>query len=243
MNADYLGTTYVVPADKTNYYSPISHGGVPNRPRALVLHTPEEPADEWESTPNYFAQPNRQASTHYYADSDGDWYQLVPEMCAAIANGLKGRPLPAWADPNTSLNWQTLSVEIEGYAASIHQTMPRGGPQWNAVVKWVADRCHKHAIPLDRQHVMGHYQLADNRTDPGQMDIDQIVRDAQALGDEMTEADWVKLKAIVEASEKDTKDYVKAQNEQLLAFLKAALINLDADHTRLETELAKVPKA
>ena len=189
MNADYPGTTHVVPAHPSNYYPQSGHNGIPNRPRALVLHTPEEGADDNEVTPRYFSQQNfnedgspRQASTHYYADSDGDWYQLVPELCAAIANGLKGKPMPAWADPNTSLNWQTLSVEMEGYAATIHKTMPRGGAQWNAVVRWVADRCATHSIPLDRAHVIGHYEVANNRTDPGQLDIDQIVRDATALG-------------------------------------------------------------
>src|SRR3990167_8757003 len=98
--ADYPGAI-VYPAHASNYYTPAGHGGVPNRPRALFLHTPEEPSDGHEYTPIFFADPNRQASTHYYADSDGDWYQLVPEVCAAIANGLKGKRLPAWADPNT----------------------------------------------------------------------------------------------------------------------------------------------
>lgn len=207
MNADYPGTTHVVPADPSNYYTPAGHGGVPNRPRALFLHTPEEDADDNEVTPRYFSRPiwvtvngqqvQRFASTHYYADSDGDWYQMVPELCMAIANGQDGKPLPSWADPSTSLNWQSLSVEIEGRAHTIHLTCPRGGPQWNAIVRWVADRCRKHAIPLDRQRVMGHYEVSTWRTDPGRLDIDQIVRDAQALGapqvqeDFMKETEWV----------------------------------------------------
>ena len=178
--ADYPGSI-VYPAHPSNYYLPENHGGVPNRPRALFLHTPEEPADDYESTPVYFSQPNRQASTHYYADSDGDWYQLVPERCMAIANGLIGKPLPLWAEPDTSLNWQSLSVEIEGYAATIHQTCVRGGPQWNAIVRWVEDRTRIHNIPLDREHVMGHKEVANNRSDPGQLDINAIVADALAL--------------------------------------------------------------
>jgi len=178
---DYPGTNYVVPAHSSNYYLPENHGGVENKPKALFVHTPEEPADNNEYTPIYFSGANREGSTHYYADDDGDYYQLVPERCAAIANGLKGKPLPVWADPNTSLNWQTLSVEIEGYAADIHLTCLRGGPQWAAIVRWIVDRCTRWGIPIDRAHVMGHYQVADNRTDPGKLDIDAIVADAQAL--------------------------------------------------------------
>lgn len=142
-----------------------------------------------ESTPAYFAGANRQASTHYYADSDGDWYQMVPERCAAIANGLRGKPRPSWADPATSLNWQTLSVEIEGYAATIHQHCTPGTPQWDSVVRWVEDRTRVHGIPLDRAHVIGHYEVADNRSDPGRLDIQGIVDAALALReqeDEMT---------------------------------------------------------
>lgn len=178
--ADYPGSI-VYPADLSNYYLPENHGGVPNRPRALVLHTPEEPWDNYESTPVYFSAPGREASTHYYADSDGDWYQLVPERCAAIANGLRNKPMPAWADPNTSLNWQTLSVEIEGEAATIHLKCLRGEAQWNAIVRWIVNRSRYWVLPIDRAHVVGHYQLADNRSDPGKLDIDAIVRDAQTL--------------------------------------------------------------
>ncbi len=151
---------------RNNYYRPEGHGGVPNIPRAWVLHTPEEPSDNNETTPAYFAGPGRQASTHYYLDSDGDVFQLVPEFAAAIANGLKGKPVPSWAGPG-SLNWQTLSVEIEGYAHSIHQTMPVGGVQFNALVNLIKGRAHVWGIPLDREHIMGHYQLSIDRSDPG----------------------------------------------------------------------------
>lgn len=163
--ADYP-SAFVYPAHPTNYYRPETHNGVPNFPNAWVLHTPEEPSDDNETTPAYFAIPGRAASTHYYLDSDGDVFQLVPEYCAAIANGLKGKPIPVWAQP-TSLNWQTLSVEIEGYAHSIHQTMPVGGVQFNSLVELIKNRAHVWGIPLDRTHIMGHYELSIDRSDPG----------------------------------------------------------------------------
>lgn len=171
--------THVVPADPTNIYDPANHGGIPNKPRGLVLHTPQEPSDDYESTPVYFSQPNRSASTHFYSDNDGDLFQLVPEHFGAIANGLRNKPRPAWADPNTSLNWQTLSIEIEGYAATIGQTLT--ARQRATVVAWIVDCAQRHAIPIDRAHVIGHYEVADNRSDPGTLDIDSLVREAQAL--------------------------------------------------------------
>lgn len=151
-----------------------------NQPKVLVLHTPEEPADNVESTPYYFQRPNLGASTHYYADSDGDMYQMVAEINGAIANGVRGKPYPAGTNSRASLNYQSLSIEIEGYAAGIALTMPRGGVQWKAVVRWVASRAKKYGIPLVRSRIIGHYEVANNRTDPGTLDIDAIVADARA---------------------------------------------------------------
>jgi hypothetical protein len=159
-----------------------------NTPKVLVLHTPEEPADNVEGTPTYFSKAHYDqygnlvpASTHYYSDNDGDLYQMVQERHFAFANGVtRGtRPYPPDTDPARSLNWQSLSIEIEGYAASIARTITPA--QLATVVAWVEDCTRRYSIPLDRAHVIGHYQVADNRTDPGTLDIDGIVRDAQAL--------------------------------------------------------------
>ena len=158
----------VFPAHVTNAYDPLAHGS-PNRPRAFILHTPEEPADTYPSTPHWFAQfhPQQAGSTHYFVAYTGRTYQCVPERWGAIANGLDGKPRPSWALPATSLNWQTLSVEIEGYAATIGQTLKVGSVQWTALIKLIRERCGAHGIPLDREHIMGHYQLSTNRSDPG----------------------------------------------------------------------------
>lgn len=189
MNSDTFPNAIVYPAHPTNYYTPAGHGGIPNNPKGLVLHTPEEPADNNPYTPKFFADPNRQASTHYFAAFTGDLYQMVPENCMAIANGVLGKPYPAWADPATSLNWQTLNIEIEGYAANMSVTCPRGSKQWNLVVIWIAILCSKYHIPIDRDHIIGHYQVASNRTDPGTLDINNLVLDAKALGQPILEDD------------------------------------------------------
>ena len=166
--ADYPGAI-VAPCDASNCYNPANHGGVTNRPLAFVLHTPEEPADNWASTPRWFAQyhPAQAGSTTYFVSFTGDVYQILPESWGAIANGLDGKPRPAWAGPSGSLNWLSLSVEIEGYANSIGSTLRVGSPQWQALVRLIKHRCAAWRIPLDRQHVVGHYELSTARTDPG----------------------------------------------------------------------------
>lgn len=189
MKSDTFPDAIIAPAHPTNYYTPAGHGGVPNKPRGLVLHTPEEPADGYAYTPVFFADPNRQASTHYFISFTGDIYQMVPENCMAIANGVKGKPCPPWADPATSLNWQTINVEIEGYAAKMAKTCPPGTPQWKAIVRWIRVLSLKYAIPIDRIHDIGHYQVANDRTDPGTLDIDGLVREAQGSITEILEED------------------------------------------------------
>jgi len=164
----------VVAAHPTNILRPV------NKPKALFLHTPEEPVDDYESTPRWFQRPNIGGSTHYYADSDGDIYQMVPEENGAIANGLEGKPRPAWADA-TSLNYQSLSIEIEGFAAAMHRTCPPGSRQWNAVRTWIVSRALVYRIPIDRAHVMGHYEVSNQRSDPGTLKIDQLVADAATV--------------------------------------------------------------
>ena len=169
--ADYPGAI-VVPATLDNVYSPTLHGGIPNAPRAWVLHTPEEKADDIEVTPRWFQQyhPESRGSTHYYLDNDGDVYQCVDESWGAIANGFNpGVPqqvhYPSWAGP-FSLNWQTVSVEIEGFAHNIGQTL--NDVQFNSLVRLVKHRAAFYRIPLLRSHIIGHYQVAFDRTDPGQ---------------------------------------------------------------------------
>ncbi len=159
-----------------------------NNPRINVFHTPEERADDIEVTPYYFsrriydAQGNqRRASTTNYADSDGDLFQMVPDKYGAIANGLRGMSQPAGTLSNVSLNLQSRSIEIEGFAHNIHLTCVRGGPQWNTVVRWTLAGNQMHGIPLDRAHNLGHKEIANNRSDPGGLDIDAIVEDAITL--------------------------------------------------------------
>lgn len=160
--ADYPGAI-VFPCHPTNQLGP------PNAPKGWCLHTPEEPADGYPSTPHWFAQehPDRAGSTHYFVSYTGEIYQCVSEASAPIANGVLGKPYPAWADPRVSLNRQTLSVEIEGYAANIRETLVVGSVQWDALVRLVKNRATAYGIPLDREHIIGHYEVSIDRSDPG----------------------------------------------------------------------------
>lgn len=187
---DYPGAI-VYPAHPTNY----AHR--PTMPVAICLHTPEEDADDTETTPVWFSQdhgdPEKAGSTTYYLDSDGDVYQCVAEDWMHFGNGLRGKPLPAWATPALNLNQQTLSIEIEGRAATIQDTMVIGGPQWLSLVALIRDRCVYYDIPMDREHIIGHYQVASDRTDPGRLFPWADLMTALAQEDDLTDEEKRKL--------------------------------------------------
>lgn len=181
----------VVPAHVTNVIQSRT-----NVPKVLVIHTPEEPVDDYESTPSYFATANRSASTHYYQDSDGDLVQCVPERYGAIANGVKGKPYPVGTDPAVSLNYQSLSIEVEGYAAGMNRTCPPGSRQWDALRNWIISRGLTHRITIARSRVIGHYEVANDRSDPGTIRLDQLVDEAAEYAGRLLAATEAEQKAL-----------------------------------------------
>jgi len=176
---DYPGA---IPVLARNFGYVVNGKHLTNNPKAWALHTPEEPADNVPSTPYYFEETNRDASTTYFVSYLGFVFQCVPESEGAYANAVEGKPYPAWADSTVNLNLQTLSIEIEGYAATIHQTMPRGSPQWKALVNLMAHRCKARNIPPGR--TFGHYAVSIYRSDPGQLNIPLLVTDVIAAMEE-----------------------------------------------------------
>ena len=131
--------TIWAPAHRSNYYSAADrpYGGAPRRQLAICYHTPEEQPDDIETTPAWFQDPAANASTGYYADSDGDLYQMVRDADFAWAQGTRTRkrpntrlPRPSWWRAElVSYNTCMLSIEIEGWARSIGRTFtPRLAP-------------------------------------------------------------------------------------------------------------------
>lgn len=170
--ADYPGAIVVEAAQ-------YGYGLWKNHPKAWCLHTPEEKPDDYPGTPYYFHNlTDRRASTTYFVSYLGLVFQCVPEGEGAYANAREGIDgLFDWETPNWNLNLETLSVEIEGYAASIHITMPRSSPQWNALVRLMAHRCLALSIPPER--TFGHYQVSKYRSDPGQLNIPAVIADVK----------------------------------------------------------------
>ncbi len=169
--------TFWAEADLSNFWrAGMGYGGQTNEPVAIVLHTPEERADAIESTVWWFQQLQANASTHYYMDNDGDVYQMVGDRDMAWAQGVRfgglnpnaRLPLPSWHRPEkVSYNTQAISIEIEGFASSIGRTMPIEGPQYKGLVALVAYKALQYKIPVTREYIVAHSELATDRWDPG----------------------------------------------------------------------------
>ena len=162
------------PADPANYSrpGPRAYRGAKRRQIAICYHTPEEHFDDTEVTPRVFQNPKHQASTGYYADSDGDLYQMVRDAHFAWGQGTRKwntvQPRPAWwRDEYVSYNTCMLSIEIEGRAAEIGETFRPGEPQFQTVAAWSAHVCRRYGIPVNRVFHVAHSELSTHRRDPG----------------------------------------------------------------------------
>lgn len=239
MDADYPGAI-VVEAARYGYAASC-------HPRAWCLHTPEELADSDPVTPYYFHNlTDRDASTTYFVSYLGFVFQCVPEGEGAYANAVEGKPYPAWANSGVNLNLQTLSIEIEGYAHNIAQTMPRGSAQWKALVSLMAHRCK--ALALNPDWTMGHYQVSVYRSDPGTLDIAAVVADVKAKMEEDDMSLTADEKQWIEKRFEEQNDYIA----RMILSATHAFVNgnpfgpklaVDPQYTQVERSLKDVMQA
>ncbi len=148
-----------VPANSANYT-------LANRPNDLnidriVIHDTES---SYASAISWFQNPNSQVSAHYVIrSSDGDMTQMVHNHDIA------------WHAGNWDYNTLAIGIEHEGYA---YRPGTFSTAEYEASAHLIASICMRWAVPLDRQHVIGHYQVpdpnnpglfggTDHHTDPG----------------------------------------------------------------------------
>lgn len=127
-----------------------------------------------ESTFSWFASPDSEVSSHYLIGKDRKIYQFVDEKDIAWTEGVVTRPswklLPVGTNPNAVL----IAIEHENITDA----------DWTSEMKQdSANLCKdiltRHNLPIDRQHILGHYQIdLDNRPNCPANDksiIDEIV--------------------------------------------------------------------
>ena len=154
---DYGPATWA-PASTANY-------SVANRPLdypvdMIVIHDTEV---SYASAIADFQNPAYQASAHYVVSQTGRVAQMVLEKDIA------------WHAGNWDYNTRSIGIEHEGYAYTPYTFTT---VEYDTSAHLVASICSRWGVHLDRQHVIGHYQVpdpnnpglfggSDHHTDPG----------------------------------------------------------------------------
>ncbi|MFI6016121.1 N-acetylmuramoyl-L-alanine amidase [Streptomyces sp. NPDC051287] len=126
-----------------------SNGQVSNRPAngiridSIVIHDTET---SYDTAVSLFQQPGGSAAHYVMRSSDGAVTQMVPTKDLAFHAG------------NYSTNMHSIGIEHEGYAA--HGATWYTEAQYEATADLVKYLSARFGIPLDREHIVGHDNVA-----------------------------------------------------------------------------------
>lgn len=128
-----------LPAAPRNFSS--GRQGMPIR--FVVIHTME---GTYEGTLARFRDGHMQAASHYCIRSyDGQVTQMVADQDNA------------WHTGNWYYNLLSIGIEHEGYFAEPERFFTEA--MYRSSARLVRSLCLKHGIPMDRDHILGHYQV------------------------------------------------------------------------------------
>lgn len=145
--ADYWRATWY--GTNGNNYTNANRGA--KQINYIIIHVTQ---GSWAGTLNWFQDPRAQVSAHYVIrSSDGKIGQSVREKNIA------------WHAGNWTYNEHSIGIEHEGYVSEkkwFTDAMYRSSARLSAYL------CKKYNIPIDRKHIIGHYQVpGSDHTDPG----------------------------------------------------------------------------
>lgn len=142
----------------------------------IVLHTMD---GAWQGAAARFDNPLSKVSAHYGVKLDGSYIHWLEETFTAYANG------------NYPMNQRAISIEHED-GGDYNGVRPDA--LYAASAKLVRDICLFYNIPVDRTHILKHSEVSDNPTAcPDALDVDRIVREAQATANEQALIDDLRL--------------------------------------------------
>lgn len=105
-------------------------------------------------TDSWFSTSVSQVSTHYGIGVGGEIHQYVNEIDTAWGNGIVNNPSWKLIKKGVNPNLYTISIEHEGRPDSV----------WTDAMKkqsalLITDICKRWNIPIDREHIIGHYEI------------------------------------------------------------------------------------
>lgn len=121
------------------------------KPELVVIHVMD---GTLKGTDSWFASAASQVSAHYGIGLDGEVHQYVKEENTAWHAGRVKNPSFSLYKEGVNPNAYTIGIEHEGKANS----------EWTPAMKaksaaLIREICLRWNIPVDREHIIGHYQI------------------------------------------------------------------------------------
>lgn len=171
----------------------IEWAGTPNfrqgrngkKPIAIVNHIT---SGNYPGCLSWMQNPKAQASAHYLVTKQGQIFQLVKDEDTSWHAGAVNKP--TWPLYNgTNPNYYTIGIEHEGFDGNLTDA------QYQATLWLHRHLIQKWNIPVDRDHIIGHYRIDSvNRPNcPGpKFPWDRLFNDLKGGGEDMSKdvPDW-----------------------------------------------------
>ncbi len=140
----------------------------------IVIHVTEGDKD---SVVSWFENPTAKVSAHYMVCKDGTIVHFVREEDTAWHAGRVDHPTSELVIARLPSNPNGYSIGIEHEGDGKHEMTDA---QRASSLELIKDICARHAIPIDRVHIVGHHEVYSLKTCPGEINVDALVRDAAA---------------------------------------------------------------
>lgn len=125
------------------------------KPELIVIHVMD---GTLKGTDSWFAAVTSQVSSHYGIGLDGEIHQYVKEADTAWHAGRVKNPSFSLYKEGVNPNAYTIGIEHEGKANT----------EWTPAMKQasaalIREICTRWGIPVDREHIIGHYQIFSDK--------------------------------------------------------------------------------
>ncbi|MEX1102263.1 MAG: glycosyltransferase [Actinomycetota bacterium] len=141
--------------------------------RGIVLHTNE---GSFESTLRWFARTSSRVSAHYLVALDGRIASFADETDTARHAGSKVHASSPLVRGVRNPNLITIGIEFED--GGDPDGAIRTDAQYAAGARLLREIAGRWDVALDRDHVVGHHEIREDRSCPGNLDIDRLLKEA-----------------------------------------------------------------
>lgn len=145
----------IIQKTSPNFLLGRTFGGIAYKPEAIVIHIME---GSLTGTDSWFASFASAVSSHYGIGRAGEIHQYVSESDSASHAGIEVSPSWHLLKTTGNPNYYTIGIEHEGTSTTIWTEETK-----QASAALIKDICTRWNIPLDRDHIIGHYEIKSSK--------------------------------------------------------------------------------